>query len=194
MFFEFDCPRKAKRFKKLTFYGGHVKNFFGRFVDTLRLLFWWFRLFFPCMWNKRRLRLECKLKHRSSKQQFIPGMSNLNRRLIIRGNKRSGKMFAFDDMHNYNMLAFNSWTTAFSSLAGNLVCIYGQPVQNCWYGHCVDMCDIAYRNLNMLYWLQLVKENNNLDINEETDLHTATMLRHSSFVLTCDCAVCMRSP
>ena len=36
--------------------------------------------------------------------------------------------------------------------------------------------------------------NNSLDTNEESDLHAATVLRQASFVLTCDRAVCVRSP
>ena len=46
----------------------------------------------------------------------------------------------------------------------------------------------------MLHCLQRAKENNTLDTNEESDLHVATVLRHASFVLSCDRAVCVRSP
>ena len=44
------------------------------------------------------------------------------------------------------------------------------------------MCDIGHRNLNTLHCLQRAKENNNLDTSEESDLHSANVLRHGSFV------------
>ena len=57
-------------------------------------LFWCFRLLHS------RLKIETRMQTKTtSKQHFIPGANYMNRRLIIiRRNKRSGKLFAFDDM------------------------------------------------------------------------------------------------
>ena len=52
------------------------------------------------------------------------------------------------------------------------------------------MCNIAGRNLSTLNYLQRAKDNNSLDTNEESDLHAATVLRYTSFVLTCNRAGC----
>lgn len=54
--------------------------------------------------------------------------------------------------------------------------------------------NITRKTLNMLHCLQRVKKNNNLATYEESDLHVATVLRHSSFVLTCERAMCVYSP
>ena len=73
------------------------------------------------------MKIETRMQtKKSSKQHFIPGMNYTNRRLIIiRGNKRSGKMFAFDDTPI--RLAFVAGP--FLKLL-NLVCICGKPVRN----------------------------------------------------------------
>ena len=74
------------------------QNSFCRFVDVPMdnndvNLFWCFRLLHS------RLKIETRMQTKTtSKQHFIPGANYMNRRLIIiRRNKRSGKMFAFDD-------------------------------------------------------------------------------------------------
>ena len=98
--------------------------------DVDCLLFWCFLSF-----NSTRgkwLKIETRMQTQTSlKQHFITGMNYLNRRLIIiRGNKRSGKMFAFDDTptRSYSRHYVNGESFVLKLL--NLVCICRKPVCN----------------------------------------------------------------